>query len=62
MTLGQQILIARKNKSLTQKELGDKIEISKQQLGLIERGVSNPKIETLKKISKILNVEFIISY
>jgi transcriptional regulator with XRE-family HTH domain len=62
MTLGQQILIARKNLGLTQKELGDKIKISKQQLGLIERGVSNPRIETLKKISKILNVGFLISY
>jgi transcriptional regulator with XRE-family HTH domain len=62
MTLGQQILIARKNLGLTQKELGDRIKISKQQLGLIERGVSNPKIETLKKISKILNVGFLISY
>jgi transcriptional regulator with XRE-family HTH domain len=62
MTLGQQILIARKNLGLTQKELGDRIKISKQQLGLIERGVSNPRIETLKKISKILNVGFLISY
>ena len=58
MKLGQQILIARKNKSLTQEDLGNKVGLSKQQIGLIERGLSNPRIETLQNIAKELGVCF----
>ena len=62
MTLEQQIMIARKNMGFTQKDLAEFLGISTNHISNIERGVSNPKIETLKKISKVLNVNFIIGW
>jgi transcriptional regulator with XRE-family HTH domain len=62
MNLGQQIMIGRKNLCLTQKELSDRIGISTTQISNIENETSNPKIETLKKISKVLNIDFIVGW
>ena len=58
MTLGQQILIARKNKKYTQKQLADLVEMTNMQICNIEQGKNNPQISTLRKISKILDVKF----
>ena len=58
MTLGQQIMIARKDQQLTQKELCNKVGISLNSLSRFERGLSNPKISTLRNIAKELGVSF----
>jgi transcriptional regulator with XRE-family HTH domain len=58
MKLGQQIMIARKDKQLTQKELCNKVGISLNSLSRFERGLSNPRIETLQNIAKELGVCF----
>lgn len=57
MTLGEKIKHIRKEKGLTQKELGDRLGgISQQQIGQWETGKANPKIETLKKIADALDM------
>lgn len=57
MSIGENIRKFRKQKNMTQKELGEKLGgISQQQIGQWENGNKNPKIETLFKISQALNV------
>ena len=58
MQLGQQIMIARKNKNLSQKELGKLIGMSDMQISNIERGKNTPHLNNLKKISEALGVKF----
>ncbi len=58
MTIGEKIRTIRKEKGLTQKELGDKLgKISQQQIGQWETGKANPKKETLQKIANALEVD-----
>jgi len=57
MTVGEKIKYIRKEKGLTQKELGIILgDISQQQIGQWETGKANPKIETLEKIANALGV------
>lgn len=57
MTTGEKIKRIRKEKKLTQRELGIKLGgVSQQQIGQWENGQSNPKYETLKKIANALEV------
>ena len=56
MTVGQSIQKARKNAGLTQKELAEKAGLATITLQQYERGVREPKIETIKKIAAVLNV------
>ena len=56
MTVGERIKEARKLARLTQQELADKVGISYQQLSQYERGVRNPKNETIKRIADALEV------
>ena len=57
MSIGENIRRLRKQKNMTQKELGERLGgISQQQIGQWENGNKNPKIETLFKISQALNV------
>lgn len=57
MTVGEKIKRIRKEKGLTQKELGTRLgNISQQQIGQWETGKANPKIETLQRIADALNV------
>lgn len=61
MTVGEKIRTIRKEKGLTQKELGDKLgKISQQQIGQWETGKANPKKETLQKIAKALEVDIAV--
>lgn len=58
MTIGEKIKRIRKERGLTQKELGAALGgISQQQVGQWETGKANPKIETIKKIAEALNVD-----
>lgn len=56
MTIGENIKRIRKEKGLTQKKLGQLSGINEVQLRQYELGKSNPKIETILKISNALNV------
>jgi len=58
MTLGQQIMIARKNKKLSQKQLGKLIGMSDMQISNIECDKHKPHSNNLKKISEALGVKF----
>ena len=54
--IGKFILNTRKEKNLTQKELGDKLFVTDKAVSKWERGVSLPDITMLNKLSKILGV------
>ena len=54
--IGRIIKEARKEKGLTQKELGEKLGVSYQMIAQYESGRRKPKIETLKRISAVLGV------
>lgn len=56
MDVGHKIKELRIMKSLTQKELGQRMGISQQQIAQYENGKLNPKIETLQKIADALEV------
>lgn len=55
MTVGEKISEERKWAGMTQKELGEKTGIDGATIGKYERGVLNPKIETLRKIADALS-------
>lgn len=57
MNTGENIRKIRKEKGLTQRELGELSGISQKQIGLYEQGKRNPKLETLEKIAKGLGVD-----
>lgn len=57
MNIGQKIKEVRKQKSLTQKELGKRAGISQQQIAQYENGKLKPKIETIDKIAVALGVD-----
>lgn len=55
--LGKRITQIRKEKGLTQVELGDRIDMEKPNMNRIEKGGTNPTILTLRKICKELDIE-----
>lgn len=57
MTIGENIKYFRKEKGLTQKELGNLCGINEVQIRRYELGGSNPKLETIQKIATALGVE-----
>lgn len=55
MTVGENIKRIRKEKGITQKELGERLGgISQQQIGQWENGDKNPKFETIIKLASAL--------
>lgn len=46
--------IARVEKNLSQQELADQVEVTRQTIGLIEKGKYNPTLNLCIKISKVL--------
>ena len=54
MTVGEKIRSSRVNAGLTQKELGDKMGVDSATVGKYERGILNPKLQTLEKIAAAL--------
>ncbi len=56
MTTGR-IKTIRAQKGLSQKELGERLGVSQQMIGQWETGKASPKIETLEKIAKVLDVD-----
>lgn len=57
MTVGENIKRIRKEKGLTQKALGELSGINEVQIRRYEIGGANPKLETIRKIAKALNVD-----
>jgi len=47
--------IARIEKSLSQQDLADLVEVTRQTIGLIEKGKYNPTINLCLKIAKVLD-------
>ena len=58
MTVGENIRKIRKEKKLTQKELGKLCGMSEAQIGQYENGLRNPKMETLEKIANALDISY----
>lgn len=55
--VGKNIRKVRRNKELTQEEVAHKARIHVSTLGRIERGESNPPIQTINKIAQVLRVK-----
>lgn len=56
LEVGELIKKARKEKGLTQEELGKRLNVSASMIGQYETGVRNPKRTTLQKIADALGV------
>ena len=56
MKLGKKILELRKKKGLSQEELGERINVTRQTISNWELGETSPNIEQLKNLSKELNI------
>lgn len=54
--IGRKLKLFRVQKSLTINEVAEKAEITSSMLSQIERGIVNPSINTLRMISKALNI------
>ncbi len=57
MIIGENIKRIRTEKKLTQKQLGDLCGMADSAIRRYELGKANPKIETVEKIAKAMNVE-----
>ena len=55
-TIGKRLAEIRKSKKLKQTELAEMLNVSQQVISNIERGVTAPGIEQLKKIADIYNI------
>lgn len=53
---GNRLYRIRKEKKLTQLELAERINVSSDFIGLMERGVNSPSFKTLEKLSNVLEV------
>lgn len=59
MTIGELIRDARKKKGLTQKELGERLEVSDVSIAQWENGIRNPRFETRQKLAKALDIDIV---
>ena len=54
---GKRLRQIRRYKDLTQEQLAERVGVSVEFIGYIERGQSAPSFETLEKIAEVLEVE-----
>lgn len=61
--LGDRIRLARTNRSLSQEELAEAVNLTRESINRIEKGTFKPKLETVTQIAGILNipVDYLIS-
>ncbi len=59
ITIGTNICRYRKEKNMTQRDLGDSIGVSNTYLSDLEVGRTNPSIKTLKKVATALEISYI---
>jgi transcriptional regulator with XRE-family HTH domain len=57
--IGLKIKLLRNKIGISQEELGFRADISKTQIGLIERGESSPTIDTLDQIAHALEINLV---
>ena len=57
--IGTRIKYARRDKGLSQKELGDKLGLSADRLQKYENGVRKPKLDMLNKIAEALDIQLL---
>lgn len=57
MTVGDRIREARTSKKTTQRELGEKLGVSQQQVALYEKSGENIRYDTVKRIADMLEVD-----
>ena len=57
--IGLKIKLLRNKIGISQEELGFRSDISKTQIGLIERGESSPTIDTLDQIAHALEITLV---
>lgn len=55
--VGKRIRIVRRKSKLTQEEVAEKAKIHVSTLGRIERGESNPPLQTISRIAQALKVK-----
>ena len=60
--LAEKLIRARQEANLTQKELAEKTGIYQADISKIERGLANPSLSTLKRLSDGLGMELQISF
>lgn len=53
---GKRIQELRKSIGITQDELAERVDVSKDYIGLIERGLRSPSLQTVEKIATSLKV------
>ncbi len=58
----RQIIIARRELNITQKELAERTGIKQGNISRLEKGTYNPSLQSLKKIAKGLNKELHIEF
>jgi predicted transcriptional regulator len=58
----RQIIIARKELNITQKELAERTGIKQGNISRLEKGTYNPSLRSLKKVAKGLNKELHIEF
>lgn len=57
ISLGNVVKEARTESKLTQEQIADMLDIDSRTISQIERGLGNPKLETLYPLIRILNVD-----
>lgn len=60
--IGKLIQVYRLRKELSQFQLGLELNISKDHVGRIERGLTNPTIENIVKLSNFLDIDILILF
>ena len=53
--LNMKLKLARIEKNLTQQDLADMVQVARQTIGLIEKGIYNPSLNLCNNIAKVLN-------
>jgi DNA-binding XRE family transcriptional regulator len=59
--LGEAIKRARKERNLTQAELGELVGVQKAQISKLENSLTNARFETIMKVFKALNVKIVFN-
>lgn len=58
----QALIDARKKLGLTQQQLAQRTKINQADISKIEKGISNPSLNTLKKLAKGMNMRLKIAF
>jgi ribosome-binding protein aMBF1 (putative translation factor) len=58
----QALIDARKKLGLTQQQLAERTKINQADISKIEKGISNPSLNTLKKLAKGMNMRLKIAF